>query len=216
MPSRLPTLTLNGWLAALAFVLGLGAVFISPTHGGVVSVDPAELALIVQRELDHVTVDDLADWIIKSRADYRLVDLRDEQAYTEYHVPGAERVPLTRLADASFEPTERIVLYSDGGIHSAQAWFLLKANGYRGVYILRGGLDAWKDEVLFPALAGDATPYQARRNETLKTRAAFFGGRPRSGGAAPAAPALNLPTVDFPSAASASQGAPRRKKKEGC
>jgi rhodanese-related sulfurtransferase len=133
------TLSLNQKLAALALLLGLGALFISPATGGAVSIRPDELARIVQTEVDHVTPDDLADWIVQGRADYRLIDLRDERSYAEYHIPGAELVPITQLADASLARNERIVLYSDGGIHSAQAWFLLRARGYRGVYILLGG-----------------------------------------------------------------------------
>ena len=54
------------------------------------------------------------------------------------------------LPDYGLERNEKIILYSEGGIHSAQAWFLLKAMGYKSVYMLRGGLDDWKDLVLFP------------------------------------------------------------------
>jgi rhodanese-related sulfurtransferase len=231
MARWLSRLTLNQKLGALALLLGAGAIFAVPTRGGAVSLDPAELAAIVQREVDHVRVEELADWIVAGRADYRLVDLRDEKAYAEYHIPGAELIPVTGLEAAPLARNEKIVLYSDGGIHSAQAWFLLRARGYQGVYILLGGLDTWRDEVLFPALAESPTPFQAERNAKLQARAAHFGGQARMAVATPtdsdtpaagtptpvvaAAPAL--PAIAPPVAAAGGAGAaPARKKKEGC
>jgi rhodanese-related sulfurtransferase len=229
---RFPDLTLNQKLALLALTLGIGALFISPTRGGAVSIDPVEMAVIVQREVDHVSADDLADWIIQGRADYRLIDLRDEKAFAEYHIPSAELLPITQLADAPLARNEKIVLYSDGGIHSAQAWFLLKARGYRGVYILLGGLDTWRDSVVFPVLAANPTPFQAERNAKLTARAAYFGGAPGVAstaataaegvppapiaGGAPAAP-VAMPKIHAPSApAGAAAAAAPKKRREGC
>ncbi|NJL28329.1 MAG: rhodanese-like domain-containing protein, partial [Thermoanaerobaculia bacterium] len=142
-------------LAIVALALGGLAVFGDPYGGGRVSVDTQELATIVEREVDHVSPAELADWIVAQRADYRLIDLRTPAEYAEYHVPGAENAAITELADHGLARNEKIVLYSEGGIHSAQAWFLLRAKGYKGVYILLGGLEAWKDDVLFPAAPGE-------------------------------------------------------------
>ncbi len=203
------------WSTVAAVVVGMIAVFGDPYGGGVVKLDTRELAAIVQDEVDHVVAEELADWIVQGQMDFRLLDLRDETAYAEYHVPGAERVPIAELVDYPLLRNEKIVLYSGGGIHSAQAWFLLRAHGYRGVYILLGGLDAWKDEVLFPAppLPGAATsPAFARAAEVSR----FFGGTPRStveGVVENVAPPM--PTVEAP------RSAPRissrkKKRKEGC
>jgi len=212
------SLTLNQKLAALAFVLGVVAVFAKPTGGGAVTIDPNDLARIVETEVDHVDPLDLADWIMAGRADYRLVDLRDEKAFGEYHIPGAQRLLITDLPDAGLPRNEKIVLYSDGGIHSAQAWFLLKAKGYTGVYMLLGGLDAWRDEVLFPTLAENPTPYQQQRNAKLTAIARHFGGQPRSGAAdTEAAPQIAaMPKLELPAGVAAPAGAAKKKKKEGC
>ena len=68
--------------------------------------------------------------------------------------------------DAGLGRQEKLVLYSEGGIHSAQAWMLLKAQGYQAVYMLTGGLEEWKDQVLFPVLADNPTPDQRAGDET--------------------------------------------------
>ena len=178
----LSNLTTNQKLALTAFALGAVALFAKPESGHAVSISPKELAVIVEKQVDHVTARELAAWIIEGRADYRVIDLRDEKQYAEYHIPGAQLVPLTALPDQAFSPTEKIVLYSEGGIHSAQAWFLLKARGAANVYFLLGGLDAWKSEVLFPTLVESPTAEQQKQNDEMKSVAAHFGGQ-ASGGA---------------------------------
>ena len=100
---------------------------------------------------------------------------------------------------------EKIVLYSEGGIHSAQAWMLLRAQGYKSVYMLKGGLEEWKDQVLFPAVADNPTPTERARDERLKSISAFFGGQPRSATAV-AAGAAATPAMATPAAPALTRG----------
>jgi hypothetical protein len=210
--------TLNQRLAAIALVLGaLAVVAGDPYQGHTATIDAKELAIIVQREVDHVEPLELADWILQGRSDYRLIDLRSEKEFATYAIPGAESVPVASLTDHGLRKNEKIVLYSEGGIHSAQAWMLLRSLGYKGVYLLRGGLEGWKDEVLFPTLAENADPATrinfARTAEISK----YFGGSPRTG-AGPAVtqrPAIVAPKVEAPTASTPAAGG-KKKKKEGC
>jgi len=174
---------------------------------------------VVPRAGDHVTAGELAGWIVAGRADYRLIDLRSEGEYAEYHIPTAENVTLTLLPDASIGANEKVVLYSEGGIHASQAWMLMRAKGFKSVYALKGGLEQWKDEVLFPSLAENATPRERARFERAVALARFFGGSPRTGGTQlAAAPTPEMPKVEAPAAPAATGAAasPKRKKKEGC
>lgn len=215
---RLPALSLNRKLGAVALALGALALFAQPHRGPFVKLDGRELALVVEREVDHVTASELAAWIVEGRSDYRLLDLRTEQAYATYHIPTAENVPLSGLPDYPLLRNEKVVLYSEGGIHSAQAWMLLRAQGYDAVYMVLGGLDAWKDEVLFPVLAADASAADRARFERAVALARFFGGQARTGGAeaAPVA-AAEMPRLPAPVATGpAIPASARKKKKEGC
>jgi rhodanese-related sulfurtransferase len=204
--------------ALILGLLGLFAAFAgSPYKGSTATVDTQDLAAVVQREVDHISPDELADWIIKGRSDFRLIDLRTEGEYNQYHIPGAENVQLTTLTDYGITRNEKVILYSEGGIHSAQAWFLLKARKYKGVYILRGGLDEWKDRVLFPTLATDATPEQQQAFQKVRQVSAFFGGSPQTGSAAEVNQArMTLPKLEAPASTPAGGGSPAKKKKEGC
>jgi rhodanese-related sulfurtransferase len=210
-------LTLNQKLGAVALALGALALFSVPHRGPVVTLDTRELALIVEKEVDHVTPPELAGWIVQGRSDYRLIDLRAESDYATYHIPTAENVTVAALPEFPLLRTEKIVLYSDGGIHAAQAWMLMQAQGYRAVYTVLGGLDAWKDEVLYPALPAQASALERARFERAVAVARFFGGEPRSGGVAAAPATMALPKLAAPApSGAASPVAPRKKKKEGC
>ena len=93
MGARLPKLSLNHKLGAIALGLGLLAIPAKVYQGRTVTVHEKELATAVAREEDHVTPSELAAWIVEGRKDYRLIDIRDEKAYREYHIPTAESVP---------------------------------------------------------------------------------------------------------------------------
>lgn len=216
--------TTNRALAAAALALGLLATLGRPAQGHKVTLDTQELATIVESKVDHVTARELADWIVQGKADWRLIDLRDEAAFAAYHIPGAENVPLTQLPDAGLGRNEKIVLYSDGGIHSAQAWLLLRAQEYTGVYMLFGGLDAWKDDVLFPTALANPTPEQAADFAKASELAKHFGGQPRAasaeGAAAPELAIVATPQAAAPAAAATGAakkpGGAKKAKKEGC
>lgn len=224
---RLDRLSRNQKLALLAVALGLGALVLGGPESGKIVLDERELAAIVEGELDHVTPDELADWIVAGRQDYRLIDLRTAAEYAEYHIPQAENVAITALADSDLARNDKIVLYSAEGIHSAQAWFLLKAKKFPAVYILLGGLKQWTEQVVFPASPGESAG-PAERIDFAKAaeRAKFFGGASRAAAVAgaSAAPGANgeigasaptLPKV-VPPLAPAPGGAAVKKKKEGC
>ena len=121
-------------------------------------------------------------------------------------------MPLSALAEYPLLRNEKIVLYSEDEVHAAQAWILLKARGFQGVYTLEGGMQAWKDRILFPAL-----PETARAEELEKARniSRFFGGSPREAGEETVAKkTVELPKVELPAR---TPGVPGKKKpREGC
>lgn len=207
---------------ALAFVaLGLlSAIAGNPYRGPFARVDTKQLALDAGTRADHVSVDELANWLIEGRNDFLVIDVRDEAAFAAYHIPGAINVPLAALASDFAAANERVIFYSDGGIHAAQAWLLLRSLGYPAVYMLLGGLEEWNNSILFPTApdenaAASAQVEFARRAAIAK----YFGGQPRANGdggasgapkplqVAPPAPAAPPPATTPPAG---------RKKKEGC
>jgi len=175
------------YLAAGALLLGLLALFVrNPKESHQISIDVHELAHTIEREDDHITVDELASMLMERNHRLRILDLRDSASYAQYHIPSAERIGITQLMDERLLHGDTTVLYSDGGIHAAQAWMLLAAKGHKNVYTLLGGLNEWNDRILFPPIDPPMKPEEKKR---LSVRAKFFGGelldRQRSGGRKP-------------------------------
>lgn len=208
--------------------LGFLALFAgNPYRDAMATVDTKQLALEAGAGAERVSVDQLADWLIAGRNDFRLVDVRAAQDFAAYHLPEAINVPLAALGAGLAAPTERLIICSDGELPAAQAWFLLRSLGYRAVYVLSGGLTAWKDSILFPQAPPAGAP--AREQIDFARRAAVaahFGGSPRASAgltspAAPAAPSSPelpklAPPLPPPAPAEGAAPAPARKKREGC
>ncbi|MBI1809149.1 MAG: rhodanese-like domain-containing protein [Gemmatimonadetes bacterium] len=216
---------MSGWrnasaatrLAVAAGILGVLAPFAgSPYLSAHARVDVDELSRIVQREEDHVAPLELARWIKDRREGLRVVDLRSDSEFVEYHLPTAERVPVDSLAHASFRRGDVIVLYSEGGGHAAQGWVFLRAIGYPHVYVLRDGLYGWLDDVMNASVPENATPAQRAAFEQAAELSRYFGGQPSGG--PPRLPGSAVPALPKGGAAPGESGnaAVKRLKKRSC
>lgn len=79
----------------------------------------------------------------------RLIDVREPHELEIVRFPGAENIPLSQLPERlnELDSREDIVLICNMGSRSARALEILKAAGFRKVKNLRGGLEAWAEEV---------------------------------------------------------------------
>lgn len=172
MNRRLPTMILLPLLAATM----LGGCSDSTTFDRAGTA--AALANIIATEQDHVTVAELADWIIKDRRDFIVLDIRDAEDYGGGHIEGARHVPLAALmSDASLEALPaggKIVVYSNGTAHAAQAALLLRLIE-RDAYALLGGFNYWQAYMHDPKAAGAAEMDPAKRAEYAAVACRFAG-----------------------------------------
>lgn len=160
-------------LGIVAALLAAAAAVAGSAHR-TTAVNVDELAGQIEREDDHVTAIELAQWIKDRKAGLRVIDVRSDSEFAEMHIPTAERWPLDSLSALKPISGETLVLYSEGGAHAAQGWVLLRALGHRNVYFLRGGLLDWLDDVISPTLP--ATPDSASVRTAALSR--YFGGTP--------------------------------------
>lgn len=93
----------------------------------------------------------LRDWIAEARP-FRLLDVREEAEWQISRLPGAELLPLSRLATwlpslAGSPQTGPVVIYCHHGIRSARACAVLSAHGVPDVRNLAGGIERWSREI---------------------------------------------------------------------
>lgn len=170
-------------IAALGLAI-LAAFVRTPDFNANIRVDVRSLARNVEKEEDHVTAVELAQWIKDRHPGLRVVDVRSLTDFDAYHIPTAEQINVSQLVDAPFKTDETIVLYSDGGARAAQGWVFLRALGYPHVYFLRGGLYEWLDDVINPTISGNPSDSARALWGKVESLSRYFGGVPRSGNVA--------------------------------
>ncbi len=117
--------------------------------------------------------DDLLEYISgHDEGTYQLVDVRQPEEYGENHLPGARLLPLPLLATSISElnrDSDTIVYCAMGG-RSLMAAKFLAARGFRSVFQLQGGIDAWEErtatgpaELHLEFVRGDETAEEAAR-----------------------------------------------------
>jgi uncharacterized membrane protein YedE/YeeE/rhodanese-related sulfurtransferase len=160
--------------------LALAASFaITDGRGSLPAPRTDAIAAEIEREADHIDALELAA-LIKSRAPgVRILDLRDGLDTSTYMIPGAAAVSMSDLDSVEVRPGERLVLYSDGGAHAAQAWVLLRVRGIRDALVLKDGMAAWEDEVLAPLFPSVPDDSAKARFQLAKELSLWFGGFPR-------------------------------------
>ena len=210
-------LSLNKRLALVALLLGVIALFAGNPYGGItIKVNEKDIALSTVGNSDKVSVTELADWIIKDKSDFELVDLRSEEKFNEYSIPNAQCIPLVQLSNSELRRNQKIIFYSNNDVAASQAWFILKSKNYKGVYILDGGLNAWKEKVLFPKTPVNGSKEDLAEFEKLKEVAKYFGGQAQTDSSiAQTKTEIKLPTSNTNiQKNTAPKG--KKKKREGC
>jgi rhodanese-related sulfurtransferase len=210
-------LSLNKKLALIAVTLGFIALFAGDPYGGTtIKVNEKSIALSTVDNSDKVSVTELADWIIKDKSDFELVDLRSEEKFIEYSIPNARCIPLPQISSSDLRRNQKIVLFSDDDVAASQAWFILKSKNYKGVYILDGGLNAWKEKILFPKAPVNASKDELAEFVKMKEVAKFFGGQAQTDSSVTEVKQkIKLPTTTSGTTKTTAPTA-KKKKREGC
>ena len=188
-------------MGILAIILGIFAAFIgNPQDNTTASVNIKELSMTAGGNVNSVTVQELSSWIIQGKMDYRLVDLRTEADYEEYNIPSSECVSMSSLTKSELMRNEKIILYSDDDIIASQAWFILKSDGYKSVSILKRGMEAWKNEIVFPSCnCGEHSTAELKQLHDKKAEVAkFFGGAMQAVDGSNSTVKKNLPKLKAP------------------
>ena len=78
-----------------------------------------------------------------------LVDVRDAFEWAINHLDGARWVPLKKIPGGldDVDREQSICLYCHRGVRSLQALYVLRAQGFRNLCSLAGGIDAWARQI---------------------------------------------------------------------
>jgi phage shock protein E len=133
------SVSLHVRLAALAACLVcLSAVPLQPAQAN------EALAPVLQQAVPTIEVRELQT-LIKEKAFFFLLDVRQPEEFAQGHIQGAVLMPLGSLPDKYRQIPKgvKLVVYCRSGHRSAQAVSFLLAHGYDKAVSLSGGYTAW-------------------------------------------------------------------------
>ena len=102
----------------------------------------------IDQEIPTISVRDLKRKI-DAREPFRLLDVREIFEHEIARIDGAKLIPLREIGGRAEElpREEQIIVHCHSGKRSAQAVRLLRERGFRNVYNLERGIDAWSSEI---------------------------------------------------------------------
>jgi sulfur-carrier protein adenylyltransferase/sulfurtransferase len=98
-------------------------------------------------EVPEITVQEL-EGRLRNGSKVSVLDVREPHEYEVANI-GARLIPLAELAErlVELDRDETLAVHCKSGGRSARAVKLLKEAGFQNVYNVRGGIDAWSEEI---------------------------------------------------------------------
>lgn len=95
----------------------------------------------------YLSVESLSS-MLKRKQDIVLVDVRGEEAFQKFWIPGSLRIPLFAVKTKDFLKEKPFVLIAEGYPDSSleQGCRHLRETGFKRAFILSGGLNSWKEK----------------------------------------------------------------------
>ena len=163
----------NQVLAILALAGGLFAAFTSYSEkNDLYPTWKFESERVEGKKVDYISAMHLSELLYAKDQGIKVLDFRSESEYNSYHIPSALLYEKAKKGIGQEKYSYMVYgLASDLEARELQK----KLNGK--VYVLEGGIEAWKSLVLFP----DFNHFRVRNREALEQiirRSRYFGGTP--------------------------------------
>ena len=126
-------------------------------------------------KIRYISSSHLSDLLYHKAQEIQIFDLRDRDSYETYHIPRARIYEEGTGSQDRVHPGMIIVYDKAEGRRLGQLSDELSGR----VYVLKGGMEAWYSQVLFP----DFSSLRVRNREQLEhilQRSRFFGGTPQN------------------------------------
>jgi 3-mercaptopyruvate sulfurtransferase SseA len=114
-----------------------------------------ELLNEVNSRTQYITPDYVADMIVKKDPLIRLIDVRSQDEFEKYSLPGAINIPAVSLLSEEYtdilnQDIKMNIFYSNGTLTANEVWMVTRQLGYQNNYVLEGGLNYWFEAILNP------------------------------------------------------------------
>jgi rhodanese-related sulfurtransferase len=151
------------WLALFIIPMGLIIAAVPQNKTKPYKLTADELLAEVNTRSQYVTPEVVADMLVNKDPSLRLIDVRSQDEFEKFSLPGAINIPATDLlsdqySDILNQGTMMNVFYSNGTLAANEAWMVTRQLGYTNNYVLEGGLNYWFDAILNPQKPASTNP----------------------------------------------------------
>lgn len=167
----------------------------------------------VNTRTQFVAPETVADMIVQKDQTLQLIDVRSQDEFEQFSLPGAINIPIADLlsdqyTDVLNQDVKMNVFYSNGTLTANEAWIITRQLGYNNNYVLEGGLNYWFANILNPQQpASTSSDEEFARYDFRKAASQALGG----GGASEAQASATTLAGPKP----AVKAAPKKKKAAG-
>lgn len=142
------------WASALALV-GVYLAFTEVKTNITQELSPDLLHQAIIEKTRYIDVEEVAHLIITKDPSLQLIDVREGAAFGKFTLNDAFNIPLKDFLkkenlDYLDQDVYKTVLFSNGTSNADVAWVLATRLGYKNVYVLKGGLNTWVENILRP------------------------------------------------------------------
>jgi rhodanese-related sulfurtransferase len=151
------------YLALFIVPMGLIIAAVPPNRTKQYKLTAQELLDEVNTRNQYVTSDAVADMLIKKDPSLRLIDVRSQDEFEKFSLPGAINIPLNDLLSDNYtdvlnQDVKMNIFYSNGTLNANEAWLITRQLGYNNNFVLEGGLNYWFDTILNPQKPASTSP----------------------------------------------------------
>jgi rhodanese-related sulfurtransferase len=134
---------------------------------------PAGLLAEVLDDEANLTVDQVAEFLVREEKNFQVIDLRPSSGFRKQALPGALSVPYQEFIKSDpgmwlGSREVRTVFYSDRNVEADYALVFARGLGYKNCYVMTGGINEWISTVMETKFTGERIT--ARENALFETR----------------------------------------------
>jgi adenylyltransferase/sulfurtransferase len=98
---------------------------------------------------DEVTVQDMKKALDDPALGIRVIDVREPDEYEMAHIQDVPLFPLSALPQqfTELDPNQQLYIHCKSGVRSLRALQFLREQGFKYVKSVKGGINAWADEI---------------------------------------------------------------------
>lgn len=118
-------------------------------------ISASEMLAEVNTRTQYIAPEEVADMIVTKEPRLRLIDVRSQEEFEKFSLPGAVNIPLSDLLSEQYtdilnQDTKTNVFYSNGTLEANEAWMITRQLGFPNNFVLEGGLNYWFEAIMNP------------------------------------------------------------------